>query len=81
MPSEHCTAIDQHTFHGFLNHLPHMKANQIEDLLSSAKAIRRTRASLAEIEARIENTRECPSCDSEQRQNDFKTNQTWWIRH
>ncbi len=44
-------AIDQHTFRMFLNQMPQLTASQIEDLLSSATAIRRTKGSLAEIEA------------------------------
>ncbi|WP_456299516.1 IS1/IS1595 family N-terminal zinc-binding domain-containing protein [Paracoccus zhejiangensis] len=45
-----------------------MTASQIEDLLSAATAIRRTRASLAEIEARTEWDHQCPHCDCSRRQ-------------
>jgi len=67
------TAISQHTFRMFLNQLPQLTASQIEDLLSSATAIRWTRASLAEIEARTDKEQMCPGCSSEHRQKWGKT--------
>lgn len=53
------TAISPHTFRMFLNQLPQLTASQIEDLLSSAMAIRWARASLAEIEARRDKEHMC----------------------
>lgn len=51
-----------------MDRLPQLNASQIEDLLTSAMEIRRTRASLAEIEARAEHECKCPHCGGEHRQ-------------
>ena len=61
-------SIDPNGYRRLLDLLPQLNANQIEDLLGNALAIRRTRAALAEIEARPEREQACPHCGPERRQ-------------
>lgn len=62
------TAFSQKRLKAFLENLPELTASQIEDLLSAAGVIRRTPASLAEIEARTERDEKCPHCGCSRRQ-------------